>query len=116
MEALIAFALAAAAAGLTASLFAWGASAQRLRADRLALAEFARSVLEEYAATYPDMPARGTAPGGWEWHVTTAPITPDPVQLLRDDIVYLHLRADVWRADAPKLQGAGETLLALRAR
>lgn len=115
METLIAFALVATAVGMMAGLFAWNASAQRVRADRLLLAEFARSTLEEYVATYPLMAPKGEAPGGWQWEIRAEPVTPDPVQRLRGKIEYMALTAKVWRRAAPELQLEAETLLAVAA-
>lgn len=113
METLIAFALVAMAAGTLAGLFAWNASTQKLRADRLLLAEFARSTLEEYSATYPLMAPEGEAPGGWHWAIAAEPVVPDQVERLQGQITYFALTVKVWNGAAPALQIEAETLLAV---
>jgi type II secretory pathway pseudopilin PulG len=115
LETLIAFSVMALIVGGLTGLFAWATTQQNQRFQRLLLSEFAASVLEEYAMSYPAMADTGSADGGWSWAVVEEPVTPDEGTVLGQQITYLRLTARVWRAAEPKTTVTSSTLLALRA-
>jgi prepilin-type N-terminal cleavage/methylation domain-containing protein len=112
LEALIALALVALVAGIALQHNGWAGSQQKDRLERLYMLEFARSVLEEYKATYPQMLPEGQVPGSWHWQVTeTLTPTIDPPLL---GIVYVDLKATVWLAETPSRQAVLTTRIARR--
>lgn len=85
------------------------------RLHRALLLEFARSKAEEYAVSYPAMPAKGEEPGGWAWSLTETRVHPDGRNRFDADIALLELRLTVWNRARPDYREEVRTIVARRA-
>lgn len=113
-EVLIAFAIVALTMVAVMALFAQATSQQVERLRELRLAEFARSVLEEYSETWPDMAQSGVAAGIWHWQVNEITETPNPPSSIDSELGYFRVTARVWKSDMPEMAYEVSTLMARR--
>ena len=65
------------------------------------LASMARAILDEYVATYPNMPRTGIYREAWAWEVSEAEVQPLQPSELNKYFRFIEVTSHVWPADQP---------------